>query len=282
MNGSGYLSAWGFSAENITAMWHARPLRTAGADGRFRDHGAVAWDELAAAAAARAEVLAVHHNGAILPVSAYSRSAVVAGAEREGLLDSKALEKLTDAGATVIAANVEQYITHAGSCASALGRHCAASVEAHAFRTPPQAPGIPAHSDGEDNFLLQVHGQKQWQLWQPPTQAKMHYNPAELGDPDVDIVIEAGDALYIPPGWPHHGCAGPAGSFHITYQVLPLLVRDMLEEHLSARIESAFGAYEQIQVPAQLFGNPALNAFIEERLASCTSRLWDESSAQSR
>jgi len=37
-----------------------------------------------AAAAARADILTVHRDRALVPVSAYSRSAVIGGAERDG------------------------------------------------------------------------------------------------------------------------------------------------------------------------------------------------------
>jgi ribosomal protein L16 Arg81 hydroxylase len=49
----------------------------------------------------------------------------------------------------------------------------------------------------------------------------MHYKRAELGAPSLDKVLTAGDALYIPMGWPHHGRAGEVGSLHNTYQLLP-------------------------------------------------------------
>jgi hypothetical protein len=273
MTGRKYLAAWGFGPGEVGRAWRSCSLHTKGEPDRFHGCGAVGWDELMAAAAARADILTVHRDRALVPVSAYSRSAVIGGAERDGPLDGDALAGLLGEGATVIVANVDQYMTAARACAAALSGHFAATVEAHAFRTPPGAPGIPAHADGEDNFLLQLSGRKRWQLWRPPAVDRVHYALAELGDPAAEILLEEGDALYIPRGWPHHGCAGLSGSFHVTYQILPVLVREALEDHLADRIESAIDADEQIEIPACVFGTPSLDAFVAERLTDYKSRL---------
>ena len=221
MNGADYLSSWGFTPGELDEIWQRRPSRSPGQPGRFRGCGAVEWEEVSIAAAARAEILTVHLDGVLVSASTYSRRAVIGGHERDGLLDSSALDELVGRGATIIAANVEEYLPAAGSCALELGERFDTYAEAHVFATPPKVPGIHAHADGEDNFLLQLQGEKRWEVWPPQQEAKMHYERSELGAPSLDIVLTAGDALYIPMGWPHHGHAGEVGSLHITYQVLP-------------------------------------------------------------
>lgn len=220
-DGPDYLSAWGLTPDEISLAWHRFPLCTHGRTDQAMDHGGMQCSEIMAATAARAELITIHHNGTLISAASYSRSAVIGGIERDGLLDSDALHRLIAAGATLVAGNIEEYTIPASTCVAALSRHFVAEVEAHAFRTPPGAPGIPIHADGEDNFLLQITGQKRWQIWSRPLATKIHYSRAELGNPEVELVLEPGDVLYIPLGWPHHGRAGPTGSFHITYQILP-------------------------------------------------------------
>ena len=66
------------------------------------------------------------------------------------------------------------------------------------------------HSDQYDVFLLQVEGNRRWQIAET-------YDPALLEDcelnvlnafaPEQEWVLEPGDMLYLPPGVAHHGLA---------------------------------------------------------------------------
>ncbi|ASJ97172.1 cupin domain-containing protein [Shewanella marisflavi] len=69
--------------------------------------------------------------------------------------------------------------------------------------------GVGPHIDNYDVFLLQGEGKRRWKVG-----PKGHYAPrggdthtALIDDfePIIDVVLEAGDMLYIPPGFPHRG-----------------------------------------------------------------------------
>ncbi|WP_041407083.1 ribosomal protein uL16 3-hydroxylase [Shewanella loihica] len=69
--------------------------------------------------------------------------------------------------------------------------------------------GVGPHIDNYDVFLLQGEGRRRWKVG-----AKGQYSPrggdthtALIDDfePILDVVLEAGDMLYIPPGFPHRG-----------------------------------------------------------------------------
>ncbi len=73
------------------------------------------------------------------------------------------------------------------------------------FATP--GGGVGPHIDNYDVFLLQGEGTRRWKVG-----AKGNYTPrggdthtALIDDfePIIDVVLEAGDMLYIPPGFPH-------------------------------------------------------------------------------
>lgn len=76
----------------------------------------------------------------------------------------------------------------------------------------PHGGSVGPHVDEYDVFLLQIHGQRNWQY----DNQRMD-NPALLPDldlailqsfnPDQNIVLEPGDMLYLPPGVAHHGVA---------------------------------------------------------------------------
>lgn len=75
------------------------------------------------------------------------------------------------------------------------------------FATP--GGGVGPHIDNYDVFLLQGDGTRRWKVG-----AKGEYSPrggdthtALIDDfePIIDVVLEKGDMLYIPPGFPHRG-----------------------------------------------------------------------------
>lgn len=65
------------------------------------------------------------------------------------------------------------------------------------------------HWDTHDVIALQLTGRKRWKVWKPtyhlptPGQVSRPHRPLTTPNPDIDIVIEAGDALYLPRGWWH-------------------------------------------------------------------------------
>lgn len=68
--------------------------------------------------------------------------------------------------------------------------------------------GVGAHIDQYDVFLIQGKGRRQWQVGKPTQQAEFNNQgllQVDAFDPLIDVVVEPGDVVYIPPGWPHKG-----------------------------------------------------------------------------
>ena len=79
-----------------------------------------------------------------------------------------------------------------------------------------QQVSAPPHTDKQDVFVLQTQGKKHWRVFAPPPPSAMPKNDPyargkandvlkmeELGEPLVDVVLEPGQVLYVPGGWPH-------------------------------------------------------------------------------
>ena len=82
------------------------------------------------------------------------------------------------------------------------------------------------HFDRHENLNVQVYGRKRWVLFAPGQSANVYYrqrrdlpvifSPVDMSDPDPvrfprvqsaprhDFVLEAGEVLYLPPGWWHY------------------------------------------------------------------------------
>ncbi|MDB2387179.1 cupin domain-containing protein [Shewanella sp.] len=75
------------------------------------------------------------------------------------------------------------------------------------FATP--KGGVGAHIDNYDVFIIQGEGQRHWTVGEKGQYAPKNNDPTtpliEGFEPIIDVVLEKGDMLYIPPGYPHQG-----------------------------------------------------------------------------
>jgi 50S ribosomal protein L16 3-hydroxylase len=70
--------------------------------------------------------------------------------------------------------------------------------------------GVGPHVDAYDVFLVQISGQRRWQISSQRDQELVDGLPLKiLRDfrPEQEWLLEAGDILYLPPGWAHDGVA---------------------------------------------------------------------------
>ena len=70
--------------------------------------------------------------------------------------------------------------------------------------------GVGPHIDSYDVFLLQVHGRRRWRIGRSKRERLRTDTPLKiLADfvPSDEWLLEAGDMLYLPPGWGHDGVA---------------------------------------------------------------------------
>ena len=125
-----------------------------------------------------------------------------------------------------------------------LGRAFCARVGVNAYLTARGTRTFPLHLDDQDNFILQVEGEKTWHLYervhQPVHRGCLTYD-ADLVFPPfwgprppetpraAELCLRPGDLLYIPRGMPHNAVAEHATSLHLTVSVTPLHWLDFLK-----------------------------------------------------
>ncbi|CAN0092926.1 unnamed protein product [Bubo scandiacus] len=131
---------------------------------------------------------------------------------------------------------------------SILQEHFGSMAGANTYLTPPGTQGFAPHYDDIEAFVLQLEGKKHWRVYSPRTDAEVlpqfssaNLTQAELGEPVLEAVLEAGDLLYFPRGFIHQGdCLPDAHSLHITvssYQRNSW--GDLLEKLLPAALQMA-------------------------------------------
>ncbi len=70
--------------------------------------------------------------------------------------------------------------------------------------------GVGPHLDSYDVFLIQVHGQRRWQIGRAADTSFVPDAPLKLlrhFEPEEEWVLDPGDMLYLPPLWAHDGVA---------------------------------------------------------------------------
>jgi bifunctional lysine-specific demethylase and histidyl-hydroxylase NO66 len=178
----------------------------------------------------------------VAPASRYTRSGGTGALVGDQVADDRVLELFLD-GHTVVLQGLHRLwpplIDFAGALTTDLGH----PVQVNAYVTPASAQGFSAHYDVHDVFVLQVAGEKRWQIHPPVLDAPSRDQPwtdrraavaARAEEPPViDAVLRPGDALYLPRGYLHAAEALGGVTCHLTVGVHPVTREHLLDALLA-------------------------------------------------
>jgi ribosomal protein L16 Arg81 hydroxylase len=185
-------------------------------------------DELIAERGVRAPFIRLAKEGELLAKDCYLGPAGF-GAEMPDQVDSAKVLGQFASGATIVLQGLHRLwpplIDFVRDAVDDLGH----PVQVNAYITPPANRGFDFHYDVHDVFVLQVAGTKRWVVHEPvhehplPSQPWTGHRTAiaerAAGEPVIDTVLAAGDALYLPRGWVHSAQALDTTSIHLTIGV---------------------------------------------------------------
>jgi hypothetical protein len=185
-----------------------------------------------------------------------------------GVADAGAVSAAFAEGATIVAQGLHHWWPPIARFCRALEAELGHPTQANAYWTPRDSQGLPVHHDTHDVFVLQVAGEKRWLVYEPVLELPLkdqRYSP-ELGGPgDVihDVVLRAGDTMYLPRGWLHQATTSDVDSLHLTVGVnLYTWI-----EALRAALKACENDVElRRSVPADGAGGQELAALLAERL----------------
>ena len=224
--------------------WEQRPLVVArGEDARFDSLLAPAdVERLVCETGLRVPAFRLVKEGAQLPLSTYTEDI----RWRPGSFSGTAVvERVADEfanGATLVLQALQLYWPAAALYCRDLEKLLGCPVQANAYHTPADARGFAVHHDTHDVFILQVAGRKRWRVYEPVLELPLkdqRWSP-ELGDPGEpiqDLVLEAGDTLYLPRGWPHEATTSEDESLHLTIGMHPQTRLEALRSALESCAE---------------------------------------------
>jgi ribosomal protein L16 Arg81 hydroxylase len=210
--------------------------------GRFDDLLSEAdVERLVCATAIRYPAFRLVREGSQIPVGAYTAE-VSWRPPFTGTADVRRILDEWEAGATIVLqalhVNWHPLAVFCRLLEDALGR----GVQANAYYTPSGSQGFGVHHDTHDVLVLQVAGEKRWRLYEPLLELPLKHQrfSSALGAHGAatdDLVLRAGDTLYLPRGWLHEAETSQTDSLHLTIGIAAHTWLDAAKDAL-AHLES--------------------------------------------
>jgi bifunctional lysine-specific demethylase and histidyl-hydroxylase NO66 len=250
--------------------WGTQALLSAADDlpGSFSDLlSADAVDDLVSERGLRTPFLRVAKSGTTLPDQSFTAPGGVGAGVADQVSDDKLVRLFAD-GATLVLQGLHRMwppiVTFSQQLASELGH----PVQANAYVTPPQNQGFSDHYDVHDVFVLQIAGEKRWQIHAPVLDSPLRDQPwtdrrravqqRAAEPPLIEAVLRPGDCLYLPRGYLHAAVALGGVSTHLTIGV-HTWTRYALAEQLMTQ------ALRTVASDAQIRGSLALGVRFDDQ-----------------
>lgn len=160
-------------------------------------------------------------------------------------IDVAGLHGAVEEGATLILDGADELVPAIGALATALERILGEYVRAHVFAGWHHSQGLATHWDDHDVLMLQIHGAKDWQVYEPtrehPMQRDVEFCELPEGTkPCLKVRVEPGDFLYIPRGWWHDATPCGMPTLHVSFSVKKRTGIDYLESLVEALCDDPF------------------------------------------
>ena len=158
---------------------------------------------------------------------------------KSGNIDRGAVVRHYQSGATIIFPQINLAIDELANFCRNLEFELSCKVQTNVYLTPRNSQGFKTHYDDHDVFIMQIHGKKNWNLYQQAVEKPFRGEPFdssehEAGRLNLNFTMEPGDCLYIPRGYMHDATnVGSEPSLHITVGLLVKKWADLMLEVLS-------------------------------------------------
>ena len=179
----------------------------------------------------------------------------IAYRDRNGLLVADAVAQLRKAGASINIMRAEDYSNRILALSRSLEEAFSCPVQCNLYVTPGQAQGLGAHHDSHDVLILQLRGEKHWEI--------EGFGGATTGGVAASI-LKTGDWLFVPRGVRHEvRNRAPEPSVHLAIGFHPLTWGDVLQVALDTARKSVPALNEAVEVSAD---SAVLRSTIEPKL----------------
>ena len=201
-----------------------RPTELPGAFTDLLDDDAI--DELVSERGLRTPFLRVAKGGSTLAVTGASPLRVGSAPGSADQVSDDKLVRLFADGSTMVLQGLHRVWPPIIAFCQQLAAELGHPVQANAYVTPPQNQGFSNHYDVHDVFVLQIDGEKRWQIHAPVLESPLRDQPwtdrraaverRAQEAPLIETVLRPGDCLYLPRGFLHAATALGGVSTHLT------------------------------------------------------------------
>jgi hypothetical protein len=243
--------------------WAAGPLHSpAGSLPRdFADlFSSGAADELLTDRALRTPFIRMAREGTVLASDCFTASGGF-GAHVADQVDPAMVLREFAAGATIVLQGLHRSWPALQTFTRDLVGELGHPAQVNAYITPEANRGFDPHYDVHDVFVLQISGEKHWRVHapvrthpradEPWTQYRSAVTARAQEEPVLDVVMQPGDALYLPRGWLHSAVARAGTSIHLTIGVAAFTGADVVDQLVAA----ARAASPELRAPLPIMGS---------------------------
>jgi len=158
----------------------------------------------------------------------------------DGGVDSVRVRNKLVEGYTVVLNGLERYLPAMAALSRAIEVELGFETQVNAYITPPHSQGFLPHYDDHDVLILQIEGAKTWHVYDSLPLVPTHelrlrdlFARDDLPVPS-DLLLEAGDVLYLPRGRVHAAKATVEPSIHLTLGIHPPSVLSLIFKAVEA------------------------------------------------
>jgi len=172
-------------------------------------------------------------SGKVLPETRFTE--VV---NRQNLLGRKIslnkVKELCENGATLIISGLNNYSRPILDLCVQLSAEFQETVQINGYLTQKHSQGFQAHYDHHEIFIIQIAGEKEWNVYGTPESAPLPVSQYyDQGKPDKSQCriynLKPGDVFYLPRGLWHEARSVNSSSFHLTVDIKCTLRIDFLK-----------------------------------------------------
>jgi lysine-specific demethylase/histidyl-hydroxylase NO66 len=232
----------------LTDIWEERPLVVQRGDASYFAAliSAADFDEIVSTTALRHPYFRIFRDGQLIPVDQATTSRQLGPDLDSGLADLNKLYDEYARGGTLALQAAERWWPPLRELARDFQSGLGFPTQVHVYLTPAKARGAPVHYDTHDVFVLQIEGEKSWDIWSPVRSLPMRMSEdtydqrtvdeRAAGDPILQVTLHAGDTLYLPRGYIHRAGTGTSSSLHVTVSVMVHRWIDVARSAISQRM----------------------------------------------
>ena len=164
------------------------------------------------------------------------------GADRRA--DPIRVLRMVEAGWTVALNKMHLRLPALAKLCQAAEAEFSAAFQTNLYLTPPGAQGFKPHWDTHDVFVLQVHGSKDWVLYDTKVELPLSGQAFESandtpGPVSRSVTLHAGDILYCQRGLMHAAHSTDETSLHITFGLMAKTWADLMLEAVGGAVLAA-------------------------------------------